>query len=147
RAQFPNELEWKGMVFPLSNHLEPNHPFDGVSLHVPVSVLHQVPAHLLAWLVPGMLRDKVINLIKSLPKPLRKHFVPVPDVADKVLGALSPDNLPLTEALGVQLKRISGVDIKKSGFQGEIENFYRFNIHVVDEEGKIIESARVLDVL
>lgn len=147
RAQFPNELEWKGMVFPLSYHFEPNHPFDGVSLHVPVSVLHQVPAHLLDWLVPGMLRDKVINLIKSLPKPLRKHFVPVPDVADKVLGALSPDNLPLTEALGVQLKRISGVDIKKSDFQGEIENFYRFNIHVVDEEGKIIESARDLDVL
>src|SRR5690606_12221077 len=81
QAQFPNELEWKGMVFPLYYHFEPNHLFDGVSVHVPVSVLHQVPAHLLDWLVPGMLRDKVINLIKSLPKQLRKHFVPVPDVA------------------------------------------------------------------
>lgn len=147
QAQFPNELEWKGMVFPLSYHFEPNHLFDGVSVHVPVSVLHQVPAHLLDWLVPGMLRDKVINLIKSLPKQLRKHFVPVPDVADKILATIKPDNIPLVDALSVQLKRVSGIDIKKEDWQGAIENFYRFNIHVVDEKGKIIESARDIDLL
>jgi ATP-dependent helicase HrpA len=148
KAQFPNELEWKGMVFPLSYHFEPNHAFDGVSIHVPVSVLHQVPALRLEWLVPGMLREKVISLIKSLPKTLRKNFVPVPDVADKVLASLNPDNTSLVESLSHQLKRLTGIEIPKDAWDVQsIENYYRFNIHVVDDKGKVIESARDLDLL
>src|SRR5690606_21364418 len=127
-AQFPNELEWRGMVFPVTYHFEPGHQDDGVSLHVPVSVLHQVPEHRLEWLVQGMLRDKCINLVKSLPKPLRKHFVPVPDVVDKALAAMAPDNKPLTDALALQLKRQTAIDIPADAWQPEqLDNFYRFN--------------------
>lgn len=148
QAQFPNELEWRGMVFPLSYHFEPNHAFDGVSIHVPVSLLHQVPEQRLEWLVPGMLREKVIGLIKSLPKNLRKHFVPVPDVADKILAAMAPDNKPLTDAISVQLKRQTGIDIPKEAWlESSIDNYYRFNIHVVDEKGKVIASGRELGSL
>lgn len=145
QAQFPNELEWRGMVFPLSYHFEPNHAFDGVSIHVPMSVLHQVPEQRLEWLVPGMLREKCIGLIKSLPKNLRKHFVPVPDVVDKILATLSPDNKPLTEALGLQLKRLTGVDVSKEAWlETSVDDYYRFNIHVVDDKGKVIASGREL---
>jgi ATP-dependent helicase HrpA len=145
QAQFPNELEWRGMVFPLSYHFEPNHAFDGVSIHVPMSVLHQVPEHRLEWLVPGMLREKCIGLIKSLPKNLRKHFVPVPDVVDKILAALTPDNKPLSEALSLQLKRLTGVDVlKEAWLETSVDDYYRFNIHVVDDKGKIIASGREL---
>ncbi|MGV8836278.1 ATP-dependent RNA helicase HrpA [Cellvibrio sp.] len=145
QAQFPNELEWRGMVFPLSYHFEPNHAFDGVSIHVPMSVLHQVPEQRLEWLVPGMLREKCIGLIKSLPKTVRKHFVPVPDVVDKILATLSPDNKPLTEALGLQLKRLTGVDVSKEAWlETNVDDYYRFNIHVVDDKGKVIASGREL---
>lgn len=148
QAQFPNELEWRGMVFPLSYHFEPNHAFDGVSIHVPMSVLHQVPEQRLEWLVPGMLREKCIGLIKSLPKTVRKHFVPVPDVVDKILAALSPDNKPLTEALGLQLKRLTGVDVSKEAWlETSVDDYYRFNIHVVDDKGKVIASGRDLTPL
>lgn len=148
QAQFPNELEWRSMVFPLSYHFEPNHAFDGVSIHVPMSVLHQVPELRLEWLVPGMLREKCIGLIKSLPKNLRKHFVPVPDVVDKILATLSPDNKSLTEALGLQLKRLTGVDISKEAWlETNVDDYYRFNIHVVDDKGKIIASGRDLSPL
>ena len=148
QAQFPNELEWRGMVFPLSYHFEPNHAFDGVSIHVPMSVLHQVPEQRLEWLVPGMLREKCIGLIKSLPKNLRKHFVPVPDVVDKILATLSPDNKSLTEALGLQLKRLTGVYISKEAWlETNVDDYYRFNIHVVDDKGKIIASGRDLPPL
>ena len=148
QAQFPNELEWRGMVFPLSYHFEPNHAFDGVSIHVPMSVLHQVPEHRLEWLVPGMLREKCIGLIKSLPKNLRKHFVPVPDVVDKMLTTIAPDNKPLTEALGIQLKRLTGIDVPKDAWlETSVDDYYRFNIHVVDDKGKIIASGRDLTPL
>ena len=148
QAQFPSELEWRGMQFPLSYHFEPNHAFDGVSIHVPVSLLHQVPEARLEWLVPGMLRDKCIGLIKSLPKNLRKHFVPVPDVVDKLLASLAPDNKPLTDALGFQLKRQTSVDIPKEAWlEAKVDDYYRFNIHVVDDKGKIIASDRDLNLL
>lgn len=147
-AQFPNELEWRGIVFPVTYHFEPGHQDDGISLMVPVSLLHQVPEHRLEWLVPGMLRDKCINLVKSLPKQLRKHFVPVPDVVDKALAAMAPDNKPLTEALAVQLKRQTAVDIPAEAWQPEqIDNFYRFNIKVMDDRGKCIASDRNLAAL
>lgn len=147
-AQFPNELEWRGMVFSLSYHFEPNHIDDGVSIHIPVSVLHQVPEQRLEWLVPGMLRDKCINLIKGLPKNLRKHFVPVPDVVDKALAAMAPDNKPLGEALAFQLKRQTSVDLPKDILtEVSVDNFYRFNIKVVDEKGKLLASDRNLILL
>ncbi|MES2823948.1 MAG: ATP-dependent RNA helicase HrpA [Pseudomonadota bacterium] len=147
-AQFPNELEWRGMVFPLSYHFEPNHADDGVSLHVPVSALHQIPEQRLEWLVPGMLRDKCINLVKGLPKNLRKHFVPVPDVVDKALSGMAPDNKSLTEVLALQLKRQTGIDVPKEVWLGiNVDNFYIFNIKVVDEKGKLLASDRDLTKL
>lgn len=147
-AQFPGELECKGMVFPLSYHFEPGHPDDGVSIHVPVSLLHEVPEPRLEWLVPGMLRDKCIALVKALPKPLRKHFVPVPDVVDKALAAMSADNQSLAEALAHQLKRQKGIDIPLEQWAlDEVDDFYRFNIKVVDDKGKTITASRNLTQL
>lgn len=147
-AQFPNQLEWAGMAFPLSYHFEPGHEHDGVSIHVPVNLLHQVPEHRLEWLVPGMLRDKCIALVKSLPKHLRKHFVPVPDVVDKVLAVVTPDNKPLTATLATQLKRIAGVEIPPEAWQQEaVDDFYRFNVQVIDDLGNCIAHSRDLTQL
>ncbi len=144
-AQFPNQLEWRGMLFPLSYHFEPNHPFDGLSIHVPMSLLHLVPEYRLQWLVPGMLRDKLIGLLKSLPKSLRKHFVPVPDVVDKLLARITPDNKPLTDVLGQELKKLTGIDVPAEAWvETQTDIFYQCNIHVVDDKGEIVASNRNL---
>lgn len=148
QAQFPDELEWQGMRFPLTYHFEPGHPEDGVTINVPVSLLHELPEHRLDWLVPGMLRDKCIDLIKSLPKALRKHFVPVPDVVDKALAAMRVDNVPLTDALSHQLKRQTLIDVTPDDWQQvSIEDFFRFNIRVVDDHGKTVAASRDLQEL
>ena len=144
-AQFPDTLQWQGISYPLSYHFEPGHPDDGVSVNVPVSLLQELPEYRLQWLVPGMLRDKCIDLLKSLPKAVRKHFVPVPDVVDKALAAMSPDNVPLTEALGHQLKRQTLVVVRDEDWaQARVEDFFRFNIKVVDDRGKTIAASRDL---
>ncbi len=148
QAQFPNQLLWRDLVFPLTYHFEPGHEADGVSLQVPLSLLHQVPEQRLEWLVPGMLRDKCISLIKNLPKALRKHFVPVPDVVDRVLAQLKPDNVSLLESLGHQLKRLTGVSVDAEDWQPELlDNFYRMNICLLDERGKRVDQGRDLTVL
>src|SRR5690606_22257009 len=116
---------------------------DGVSIHVPVSLLHQIPEHRLVWLVPGMLRDKCIGLVKSLPKNMRTHFVPVHDWVDKALTAMASDNKPLTESLALQLKRQTSVDVPIDAWQPDsLDNFYRFNIKVIDDRGRCIASGR-----
>jgi ATP-dependent helicase HrpA len=98
-AQFPDRLNIDGMSLHLSYHFEPNHADDGVSIGVPAGILHTLPEHHLDWLVPGLLRDKCIALIKSLPKQWRKLFVPVPHYVDQILLRISPNNQPLTQVL------------------------------------------------
>lgn len=147
-AQFPAELHCDGLTFPLSYHFEPGHPADGVSIQVPVAALHLVPEKRLQWLIPGILRDKCIQLVKSLPKQWRKNFVPVPTYVDKCLAAMSPADKSLTEALSHQLKRHTGVEVPADQWQvGSLDDYYRFNIQVLDERGKVLEQGRDLESL
>lgn len=148
QAQFPNRLEWEGLEFRLSYHFDPTAIDDGVSLHAPVSALHLLPELRLQWLVPGILRDKCIALVKGLPKQWRKHFVPVPAFVDKALLSMAPLNRSLVEVLGEQLKRHAAVAIPPELWDSErLDPFYRFNIKVEDERGKLIEQGRDLPLL
>jgi len=147
-AQFPNELEWQGMVLPLEYHFEPGHVDDGVSILVPVSILHQMPSARLEWLVPGMLREKCIALVKGLPKQWRKNFVPVPEYVDKALAGMKPDNTPLVEALAFQLKRHTAINMPPDIWASVVlDDYYKINIQVLDEGGRRIDAARELDTL
>ncbi|MEQ9023142.1 MAG: ATP-dependent RNA helicase HrpA, partial [Pseudomonadales bacterium] len=76
--EFPDSLEWQGLNFQLSYKFQPGSEEDGVTLHVPVDQLHQVPEHLVEWLVPGLLKDKLVAVLKSLPKRYRRELVPIP---------------------------------------------------------------------
>ena len=147
-SQFPDHIEWQGTRYPLSYHFEPGHPEDGVSITVPVSILHQVPLNRFDWLIPGMLRDKCIALVKGLPKSLRRHFVPVPNFVDKALTSLIPADTPLTEALGLQLKRHASVEISPESWQQvQLENIYQLNIKLIDENNQVLTMSRDLNEL
>ncbi len=148
QAQFPNSLEIEGMTFALTYHFEPGHEDDGVSIGIPVDVLHSFPEHRLDWVVPGLLRDKCIALVKALPKQWRKRFVPVPDYVDRALAELTPSNKPLTESLGVALQRILGESLPENLWADTyVDDFYRFNIHVLDDKGKVLARDRNLTML
>src|SRR5690625_5641195 len=145
-ARVPDELDRQVKMFPHKNHFEPGHPDDGVSLQVPVSLLHLVPERRLDWLVPGLLRDKCISLIRGLPKSWRRHFVPVPDVVDKALAAMKADNVALTDALGQQMKRQTLVEIPDEVWaEVEVDDFYRFNIQVLDDAGTVDRKSTRLN--
>ncbi len=144
-SQFPDHISWQGTRYPLSYHFEPGHSEDGVSVTVPVSILHQVPLYRFDWLVPGMLRDKCIALIKSLPKSLRRNFVPVPDYVDRALASMKPEDISLMEALGCRLKALSGVTISEQDWQQvNLESIYSLNIKLIDEQGKLLTMSRDL---
>jgi ATP-dependent helicase HrpA len=78
---FPKTMNGDGLELALTYHFEPGSVRDGVTLAVPLYALNQLPRERCEWLVPGMLKEKVHLLLKSLPQKLRRHCVPLPDYA------------------------------------------------------------------
>jgi ATP-dependent helicase HrpA len=148
QAQFPEQVSHGGLDFYLSYRFEPGHKEDGVTVAIPLPILHQVPRFYFEWVVPGMLRDKCIALVKSLPKQLRRHFVPVPDYIDKILLTARAQDKPLTEVLTEQLHRLSGVKICDTDWRQDVlDNWYLMNFRLHDEQGKTIAVSRDLEQL
>ena len=146
--QYPDFITIGRMKLPLKYQFEPGTEADGVTMTVPAGALAQLPAGRLEWLVPGMLRDKIIALIKSLPKSYRRNFVPVPDFADALLNSLTPDDTPLTKAITERLFRMTGIRVPQEEWQSNklaLHHRYRFN--VVDDAGKTVAKGRDLDAL
>ena len=146
--QFPSTLIWAGTEYKLRYQFEPGKANDGVSITVPLPLLNRVPRYRFDWLVPGLLREKCVALLKGLPKHLRKQLVPVPDVVDAALAELEPDDVDLCQALSVVLKRQRSVAIGAEDWQIEtLADYYRMNIRVVDERGKLLAQSRSMTEL
>ncbi len=142
-VQFPKTLDWQGVSYALSYHFEPGNQLDGVSITIPLPLLNRAPRYLFDWLVPGLLREKCIALVRSLPKKVRKQLVPVPDVVDKALAQLEPGETDLCSELGEMLSAQRGFHLDPSLWQiGLLDNFYRMNIRVVDERGELLRQGR-----
>ncbi len=143
RAQYPDHLTLAGVSYPVSYHFAPGAEDDGVTLTVPAAMLSQLPVHALEWLVPGLLRDKCIALLKSLPKSLRRQVVPIPDWVDAALEALTPDERPLTEALGEFLRRRTGTRLSPDDWRLEqLEPHLVMNLRVVGHDGQTLGQGR-----
>jgi len=146
-AQFPDSLRVGSSQFKLQYHFEPGHVDDGVSLILPLPMLNQIVIEPLEWLVPGLIKDKVIALIKGLPKPIRKLFVPVPNVAEKFVVEKQGQGHLIT-ILSEFLKQQSGVTIEKQLWNHQsLADFYKINIILMDENNKKIDSSRDVELL
>ena len=144
-AQFPNQLTMGELTLPLEYHFEPGHAADGVTLRVPLAALNLIDGERCDWLVPGLLREKVVLLIKSLPKQLRKHFVPAPDYADAALGGMSSGEGNLVSALAARLKKMSGTEIPLDAWRLDtLPDHFLMNFRVVDERNKAVVEGRDL---
>ncbi|MEW8027227.1 MAG: ATP-dependent RNA helicase HrpA [Candidatus Thiodiazotropha sp.] len=143
--QFPDHLDINGMRLPLEYRFEPGSAKDGLTLIVPQDILNQITEARLQWLVPGLLRERVITLIRGLPKSLRRSFVPVPDFADACLADLPSSDRPLIQVLGERLKQLGGVHIPEDAWTEEdIPGHLRMRVRVVDQAGSTLEQGRDL---
>jgi ATP-dependent helicase HrpA len=146
---FPDAMTVGMQTFDLSYRFEPGHVLDGVTMTIPLHLLNQVDERRCEWLVPGLLRDKVTHLVKELPKGLRKHFVPVPQVVTAVMDILDPDEGGgLAAALSQALLRKTGVEVPADAWEeAEIPPHLRMYFRVVDGKGDEIAGGRDLPAL
>ncbi len=146
--QFPALFNYQGMPLPLDYHFEPGHPADGVTVVVPLAALGQLEAAVFDWLVPGLLKDKLIALIKAMPKPVRRNYVPAINFAEAALTAMPLREGPLLQAFARQLQRIGGVAVPAEAWRVEnLPDHLRMNYRVVDESGKVLCEGRDLSAL
>ncbi|MGS2744010.1 ATP-dependent RNA helicase HrpA [Halomonas sp. LS-001] len=148
QADYPDHLILNGNAYPLSYHFAPEADDDGVTLTVPAAMLPQLPAYALEWLVPGLLREKCIALLKSLPKSIRRQVVPIPDWVDAALETLVPDDRPLTEALGEFIRRRTATRVHPDDWRLEQLPAHLFmNLKVISHAGEVIGQGRDLRAL
>ena len=143
--KYPDAIQIGDMRLPLTYRVEPGHPADGVTVTVPLAGLNQLPAAQFEWLIPGWLEEKILALIRSLPKSLRTSFIPAPEYAANAFTTLKPGDGSLHDALAIYLGKISGADIRPGSFELSsvpAQLFMRFD--VLDQHGKSIASGRDL---
>lgn len=144
-TRFPEQLMVKGLPLALSYHFEPGYPLDGVTLTVPLPVLSQLEVGHFQWLIPGLLTEKIICLIKALPKSLRRNFVPAPDFAKACVQALDPKQGSLLDRLAHQLQTMTGVTLPATAWQDvDLPPHLQMNFRLVDEAGKELAMSRDL---
>jgi ATP-dependent helicase HrpA len=143
--QFPDHLDLDGMRLPLSYRFAPGADDDGVTLTVPLAALNQLKLERLEWLVPGLLEQRMAALLKSLPKSLRRHFVPVPNYVKVLSEVLRVTDFALTEAMAAELYRITGVQIPLDAWNSEaVPAHLKMRLRVLAADGKVLAEGRDL---
>ncbi|WP_243140649.1 ATP-dependent RNA helicase HrpA [Pelistega ratti] len=149
---FPKKFTWDGLDLPLDYHFEPGSPKDGVTMTIPVYALRQIDPVPTQWLVPGMLREKVQLLLKSLPQKLRRHCVPLPEYARDFYfrheHILQKPNRPLLQALIDDIWATTQTRVKEEDFKVEtLPPHMHMIFKVVDEYGRMLSASRHLSLL
>ena len=148
-AQFPHSLEMAGRSFALEYHHEPGSPRDGVTMTVPLIALNQVSQAACDWLVPGLRREKVMLMAKSLPQKIRHRLGPLAEFADSLLsGAPSdapPETVAIAEAIARHARRELNLAVPMDAFRPEaLPAHLSMNFRIVDEHGRQLAMGRNL---
>ncbi|APR95639.1 ATP-dependent helicase [Pandoraea thiooxydans] len=142
---FPKKIALAGIEMALSYHFEPGSPRDGVTLSIPLFSLNQVDVRRTEWLVPGMLKEKVHLLLKSLPQKLRRHCVPLPEYAAGFVERVGEPKGALLDALIADVRERTTTQLKSADFKLEtLPAHLSMNFKVIDEHGRQLGMGRNL---
>jgi ATP-dependent helicase HrpA len=148
KGEYPDFWQTDGLRLKLTYQFEPGTAADGVTVHIPLSVLNQVSPGGFGWQVPGLRQELATALIRSLPKELRRNFVPAPDVAKIALEGISPANGPLPIALAAELRRLTGIALPVDAWQwARVPDHLMVTFRVEDTNGRKVAEGKDLDEL
>jgi ATP-dependent helicase HrpA len=161
-AQFPALVQAAGADLKLAYRFEPGHPMDGVTVTLPLHLLNQLDTEPFEWLVPGLIREKVAQLFKALPKQFRRHLVPPTQhvtafldgldrgtrIEDRGLRIEGAGREPLTKALARYVQRAAGEPVPADALDGaDLPAHLLMNFLVIDEAGRELATGRDLAAL
>ena len=154
---FPPEIEISGARYDLSYHFAPGASDDGVTLTLPLAYLNRLSPEACEWLVPGLLRDKVLQLLKNLPQRYRSKLVPLPAFADAFIAAQADKRDPMKQGLLAALMHYilferglnaRGWTLTPDAFAPEsLPQHLHMNFRLVDADGRQHDQSRSLSDL
>ncbi|MFF1685972.1 MULTISPECIES: ATP-dependent RNA helicase HrpA [unclassified Streptomyces] len=157
KDDYPDSWRQGPLKFRVTYQFEPGADADGVTVHVPLQVLNQVTSEGFDWQIPGLREDVVTELIRSLPKPVRRHYVPAPNYAKAFLErASSPEGRnqtqplqePLPTTLARELQRMVGVPVTADDFDlSRVPDHLKITFRIVDERRRTLAEDKDLEAL
>ncbi len=134
----------------LDYKFDPTDHCDGVSVTVPLALLNALPTTRTQWLVPGMLEARVAEMIRALPKSLRRNFVPAPNFAQAFAESVNyqVQDMALSVALTKFLFKSTGVEVPSEEWrESDLPKHLRLNLRLLDEDGELLCETRDIDAL
>tara|TARA_Y100000782_G_scaffold74515_1_gene80380 strand:+ start:14959 stop:18849 length:3891 start_codon:yes stop_codon:yes gene_type:complete len=136
---YPDTWQQENLLLPLAYHFDPGQAVDGVAVQIPVALLNQVQETGFDWHIPAFRHELICALIKSLPKTIRRNFVPAPNYADAVLAAIEPMQGNLIDAISTRLLRMTGVRVEPDAWDlSTLAPHLRLQFEVRDENDKLL---------
>ncbi|MCL8014498.1 ATP-dependent RNA helicase HrpA [Streptomyces sp. AS02] len=148
KADYPDSWRQGQLKFRVTYQFEPGADADGVTVHIPLQVLNQVTDEGFDWQIPGLREELVTELIRSLPKPIRRNYVPAPNFAQRFLDTAVPLQEPLTVTMARELKRMVGVPFTADDFDWpRVPDHLRITFRIVDERRRKLAEDKDLETL
>lgn len=145
---YPNYWHQDALKLRLSYQFEPGTEADGVTVHIPLPVLNQVKNEGFDWQIPGIRYDLIVALIKSLPKPVRRNFVPAPNYAQAFMERVPQPQSTLLDSLERELRRMTGVTVSRDDWQLEqVPDHLKMTFRVAGEKNRTIAEGKDLAAL
>ncbi|WP_137994401.1 ATP-dependent RNA helicase HrpA [Streptomyces vilmorinianum] len=148
KADYPDSWRQGQLKFRVTYQFEPGADADGVTVHIPLHVLNQVTDEGFDWQIPGLREEVVTELIRSLPKPIRRNYVPAPNFATRFLDSAVPLQEPLPVTLARELHRMVGVPVAPEDFDlSRIPDHLKITFRIVDERRRKLAEDKDLEAL
>ncbi|MFC7866661.1 ATP-dependent RNA helicase HrpA [Streptomyces murinus] len=148
KDDYPDSWRQGALKFRVTYQFEPGADADGVTVHIPLQVLNQVTDEGFDWQIPGLREEVVTELIRSLPKPIRRNYVPAPNYAKAFLERAVPLQEPLTVTMARELKRMVGVPFEAEDFDwAKVPEHLRITFRIVDERRRKLAEDKDLEAL
>jgi ATP-dependent helicase HrpA len=148
KADYPDAWRQGNLKFRVTYQFEPGADADGVTVHIPLQVLNQVTDEGFDWQIPGLREELVTELIRSLPKPIRRNYVPAPDFAKAFLDRAVPLQEPLTATMTRELRLMVGVPFEADDFDlSKVPDHLKVTFRIVDERRRKLAEDKDLEAL
>ena len=147
-AAYPDVWRQGGTEYRLTYRFEPDTPLDGVTVEVPLTALNQIDDDGFDWLIRGYRHELVGLLLRSLPKDLRRHLIPMADTAEAAYDRLGEPEGRLVDRLAAVLSELSGQPVRPDDFDRErLPTHLRLHLVVVDDVGTVVDAGDDLDAI
>ncbi|MER7408176.1 ATP-dependent RNA helicase HrpA [Streptomyces sp. NPDC000070] len=148
KDDYPDSWRQGNLKFRVTYQFEPGADADGVTVHIPLQVLNQVTDEGFDWQIPGLREELVTELIRSLPKPIRRNYVPAPNYAKAFLDRAVPLQEPLTTTMTRELRRMVGVPFEADDFDwSKVPDHLKITFRIVDERRRKLAEDKDLEAL